>query len=142
MQLKEFIGVLEKERISEAIALAEKRTSGEIRVFVSRKVEDDPVSAAQREFARLGMAKTKLRNAVLLFVAPKSQTFAIVGDQGVHEKCGQSFWGEVAEAMRTHFLAGHHTDAIIHGIHEAGDLLAKHFPHHPDDIDELPNTVE
>ena len=75
---------------------AERRSSGEIRVLVSRRKVEDALATAQREFLRLGMAKTRQRNGVLLYFAPLSQRFAIVGDTGVH--------GDT----RRCFLAGNH----------------------------------
>ncbi len=141
MQTKVFYDALEHARISDAIRHAELRTSGEIRVFVAKRHSEDPVRAAQAEFRKLRMHVTRDRNAVLIYVAPRSQTFAIIGDQGVHEKCGQSFWGEVAQAMRSHFVAGRYTDGIVHGVAEAGALLSQHFPRHPDDRNELPDDV-
>ena len=50
-----------------------------------------------------------LRNGVLIFVAPRSRRFAIIGDQGVHEKCGESFWQELADAMSQFFKKGDFT---------------------------------
>jgi uncharacterized membrane protein len=38
------------------------------------------------------MQKTRDRNAVLIFVAPRAHKYAVVGDVGVHEKCGEEFW--------------------------------------------------
>lgn len=141
MKAKHFYNSLDHARITQAIQAAEGRTSGEIRVFLARHPSDDPIRAAQAEFLRLRMDATRERNAVLIYVAPRSQTFAIIGDKGVHERCGQSFWGEVAEAMRLHLSAGRHTDAIVHGIQETGTLLSQHFPRRPDDQNELPDEV-
>ncbi len=141
MKTKHFFNSLDHARITEAIKAAELCTSGEIRVFVARRPSHDPVRAAQAEFLKLRMDATKERNAVLVYVAPKSQTFAIIGDKGVHEKCGQDFWSQVAQAMRSHFTAGHHTDAIVHGIQEAGALLSEHFPRQSDDKNELSDEV-
>ena len=141
MQTKQFYAALEHGRITEAIRAAELRTSGEIRVFVAKRPTEDAIRAAQAEFHRLRMDATQERNGVLIYVAPRSQTYAIIGDQGIHEKCGQSFWGQVAEAMRSHFVAGRYTEGIVHGIHEAGGILQQHFPRRRDDINELPNEV-
>lgn len=142
MHTKEFVHRLDNDRIVEAIGAAEKLTSGEIRVFLSKKKIDDPVRSAEAEFQRLKMDRTELHNGVLLFIAPESQAFAIIGDRGIHEKCGQSFWGEVAEAMRASFKEGQFTDGVIKGIEAAAEALRQHFPCRPDDINELPNQVE
>ena len=142
MRTKEFLGKLEHDRIAKAIATAEATTSGEIRVFIQRGNVADAVSDARAQFERLGMTQTRERNAILIFVAPRAQKFAVIGDRAVHEKCGEPFWHELAQAMRTHFQAHNFTDAIVHAIREAGSLLTQHFPRRPDDRDELPNAIE
>lgn len=142
MRTKEFLGKLEHERIIRAIAAAEATTSGEIRVFIQRGKVTDVVTDARARFERLGMAQTGERNAILIFVAPRAQKFAVIGDRGVHEKCGEPFWHELTQAMRKHFQAHNFTDAIVHAIREAGSLLTRHFPRRPEDRNELPNTVE
>ena len=142
MRTKEFLGKLEHDRIARAIATAEATTSGEIRVFIQRGNVADAVSDARDQFERLGMTQTRERNAVLVFVAPRAQKFAVIGDRGVYEKCGQPFWEALTQAMRPHFEAQHFTDAIVHAVREAGSLLAQHFPRRPDDRNELPNAVE
>src|SRR4029453_14703920 len=88
METSNFLDALDHDRIVKAIADAEARSRGEIRVHVSQKPVDDPQAAAARQFEALGMTKTAERNGVLLFVAPASQSFAVVGDQGIHERCG------------------------------------------------------
>ena len=142
MRTKEFLGKLEHDRIAKAIATAEAKTSGEIRVFIQRGNVADAVSDARNQFERLRMTQTRERNAVLIFVAPRAQKFAVIGDRGVYEKCGQPFWEALTQAMRPHFQAQHFTDAIVHAVREAGSLLAQHFPRRPDDRNELPNAVE
>lgn len=129
-------------RIVAAIGAAEARTSGEIRVLLARSKADDPVAAAQAHFERLGMTKTAARNGVLIFLAPRSHTFAVIGDTAIHEKCGDAFWNELAAAMTDHFKRGDFTAGLEHGIATAGALLAEHFPRSPDDVNELPDTIE
>lgn len=140
MHLADF--TLDDERIVSAIAAAEARTSGEIRVVIAREKISDPLSAAQREFIRLGMINTAARNGVLFFVAPRSHTFAVLGDTAIHEKCGPAFWTELARTMSDHFKRGEFTAGLLLGIQRATDLLAQHFPRSPDDRNELPDTIE
>ena len=129
-------------RVIAAIAAAEARTSGEVRVFISSRAATDPVDAAQRQFERMNMTRTADRNGVLIFLAPASHTFAVIGDQGVHEKCGDAFWRELSAAMTEYFKRGEFTDGLTLGITRAGELLARHFPRSPDDRNELPDTIE
>lgn len=133
---------IDHDRVVAAIATAELRTSGEIRVVVSRQKADEPVVAAQRQFDRLGMTRTAARNGVLIFLAPRSRTFAVIGDTGVHEKCGDAFWRELADAMTECFRRGDFTAGLCLGIERAGALLAEHFPRASDDRNELSNDIE
>jgi len=143
MQAKSFLRALDHDRIVAAIREAEARSRGEVRVHVTHRAVDDARRAAERQFEKLGMTKTAERNGVLVFVAPASRTFAVVGDTGIHEKCGPAFWKDVAAAMEADFRAGRYTDGILKGIVRAGDELAAHFPRAPGgvDVDELPDDV-
>ena len=133
---------IDHDRVVAAIGEAEKKTSGEIRVLLARHKAPDPVAAAQRHFERLGMTRTQHRNGVLVFLAPRSRTFAVIGDTGVHEKCGDPFWRELADAMSEHFKRGDFTAGLVHGIERAGALLAGHFPPAAGDRNELPDEIE
>jgi uncharacterized membrane protein len=124
---------IEHERVLGAIRAAEAKTSGEIRVLIARHKAPDPVAAAQGYFNRLGMAKSPHRNGVLIFLAPLSRRFAVIGDSGVHEKCGDVFWTELAGAMGERFRRKAFTEGLVHGIERAGELLAKTFPRSPED---------
>jgi uncharacterized membrane protein len=141
MTAKKFLNDLRHEDLVAAIKRAEKRTSGEIRVFVSRHEPVDAMVAAQAEFAHLGMNKTAEKNGVLIYVAPVARKFAIIGDAGVHQKCGDAFWQSVAAEMTGHFKRGDFTEGIVHAIHKAGELLAQHFPAKPDQPNQLSDDV-
>lgn len=143
MKHREFIGVLDEERIVEAVREAEARTSGEIRVFVTRrKLRGEDVTAhAKREFHRLKISETEQGNGVLVFVAPRSRSFAVIGDESVHAKCGQEFWDQTARDMESAFREGKFTHGIIASVKRAGELLAGHFPRSRDDRNELPDAI-
>jgi uncharacterized membrane protein len=110
-------------------------------VFVSHKHVDDPVEAAKHHFHKLGMHKTALRHSVLIFVAPRSQKFAILGDEAIHARCGEPFWQEVTQAMTGYFKQSQFTEAIEHGIAQAGQLLTRHFPRGSGDVNQSSDTV-
>jgi uncharacterized membrane protein len=119
---------IDHDRVLAAIRAAEEKTSGEIRVAIARHKVEDPVAAAQAYFGKMGMDKSPHRNGVLIFLAPRSRKFAVIGDRAVHEKCGDAFWASLAEAIGGHFRSGNFTSGITHGIERAGELLAKTFP--------------
>ena len=142
MRTHKFIRELEHDRIVKAIKECEAKTSGQIRVFLQRGVfDEDVVARAQKKFFQLGMQKTQQRNAVLILVAPRMQKFAVVGDEGVHQKCGEKFWQELVEKMRQHFLREEFTDALVEAIESVGQLLARSFPKTGDSKNELPDDV-
>ena len=117
MRPKDFLGQLDNDRIVQAIAAAEQQTSGEIRVYIRRGEIDDV----------LGGARTQ---------------FAVIGDEGIHQRCGETFWQQLVAGMQIFFQAQSFTDALVHAIQRTGELLAHEFPRQPDDRNELPNAVE
>jgi uncharacterized membrane protein len=142
MRTHRFVGELEHDRIVKAIKEAEAKTSGQIRVFLQRgKFEEDALERAQKKFLQLGMEKTRERNGVLIFVAPRAQKFAVIGDKGVHQKCGEKFWGDLVARMREHFLREDFTQALMEAITATGELLASHFPKTVATTNELPDEI-
>jgi uncharacterized membrane protein len=132
----------DSDRIVEAIAAAEAKSSGEIRVHVTRRVPKNLEERALRRFHLLGMAKTAERNGVLLYIAPRARQFRILGDVAIHEKCGEGFWKEVAAAMEEAFRRGELTEGVVKGVERVGEVLARHFPRRTGDRNELPNTID
>jgi uncharacterized membrane protein len=127
-EVRQFFSALDHDRIVAAIAAAESRTSGQIRVHVTHQRPRNLEERAQRRFELLGMTATPDRNGVLLYIAPNIRKFRILGDSGVHEKCGDEFWTEVASQIESRFRRHEFTEGIVHGIERAGELLAAHFP--------------
>jgi uncharacterized membrane protein len=142
MRTHNFLRQLEHDRITAAIKAAEAKTSGQIRVFLQRgKFEEDALDRAQQKFVQLGMNKTAERNAILIFVAPRAQKFAVVGDEGVHEKCGDKFWNDLIARMREHFLREDFTQALVEAVESTGELLARYFPRTGPTTNELPDEI-
>src|SRR6185503_13969595 len=126
MRHKAFVEQIDDAQVVKAIADAEQKSSGEIRVFVSRQkpsTGDETLALAQTTFSRLGMTNTKYRNGVLLFFAPLTKQFAIVGDAGIHERCGNDFWKDVSAVMSQLLKEAKFTEAVVAGINQAGAAL-------------------
>src|SRR5882672_10667846 len=116
-----FINQLDEARIVAAIAAAERKSSGEIRVYVSHRNIQDALARAKARFVELGMHKTRHRNGVLLYISPRTRQFAIVGDAGVHEKCGDNLWQEIAGGMVPLLRQGQCTEAVEQAIKKTGE---------------------
>ncbi len=140
---KDFFAPEEKQRVIEAIRVAEQKTSGEIRIFVeSRCRYVDPLDRAAELFWSLQMDHTKDRNAVLIYLAMKDHQVAIYADKGIHEKVGDIFWQNEVTGMTTHFSEQHYGDALIEVIKDIGEALFIHFPYvREKDKNELPDDI-
>jgi len=115
---REFFEAIDNDRIVAAIAAAEGRSRGEIRVHVASDPVEDAFAAARADFERLGMTRTRERNGVLILLAPESQRFAILGDAGLDHVCQEGFWDEVVESMRGAFREGRFTEGIVAAARE------------------------
>lgn len=138
-----FLQALDDERVVAAIREAESRCRAEIRVHVTDDPVTDVEAAAAAAFEKLGMTRTAERNGVLLYLAPETQRFAVIGDAGIHGASAPGFWSAVAETMRPLFREGRFTDAVVGGVRAVGAELARLFPRRPgdSDVNELPDAV-
>jgi uncharacterized membrane protein len=140
--VKAFFESLDRPAIVEAIKRAEAGSHGEIRVHLHHGPVADARAEAERTFLRLGMEKTSRGSACLIFLAPDSRAFAVVGGTGIHEKVGDAFWLEARDAARACFAEGRFTDGIVAAVEKLGDALARFFPKDGvPDANELPDDV-
>ena len=128
MKPSDFHRNIRHEAVAEAIRQAESKTTCCIRLVVSPRHVDDVVQMAQAEFFKLGMDRSPGRNGVLIFVAPRSRKFAVIGDQAVHALCGDRFWQELTLVMSQYFQRGDFSGGLAHGVECAGELMAQYFP--------------
>lgn len=140
-KVEDFLTKDEEAEIVEAIRLAEKNTSGEIRVHLEKQTSIAPIERAVEVFHELGMDATQLRNGVIIYVAVKSKQFAIYGDKGINEKVADDFWNCTKDIMLDHFKNGKNKQALVDGIQNAGEQLKKYFPFESDDTNELSNEI-
>ncbi len=141
MQAEKIITTGHRDEIKAAISKAEKLTSGEIRVFVEDNCKMTPLDRAAQLFELLKMHQTKERNGVLIYVSVVDHKYAIIGDAGIHRHVKDEFWNKLSDNMVEHFKQGEIYKGIIHAVHEAANVLSKHFPCQKDDKDELSNDI-
>ena len=141
MALDRLLSKAEQARIVAAIGAAEKQTSGEIKVHVEARCTQKPWERALEIFRKLGLDKTRERNAVLIYVAVRSRKYALLGDVGIHEEVGSQFWSEAAGRMQGAFRRGALADGIVGAVEAVGARLAQKFPPRPDDVNEIPDDI-
>lgn len=139
----DFFDDVQKAAIVQAIRLAEKQTSGEIRVFVeSKNPYVDPMDRAAEIFYNLKMDKTDNRNAVLLYIAIKHKELVLFGDEGIYKKTGESYWRNAVENMLQQFTPNDISLGMVNCITQVGQTLKDTFPYNEDfDKNELPDEI-
>ncbi len=140
-KVEDFLSKEEEQEIVEAIRIAEKNTSGEIRVHIERTTSLDAYDRAMEVFHELRMDETQLQNGVLIYLAVDDKTFVICGDKGINDIVEHDFWDCTRDAMITQFKQVRFKQGLINGILRAGEQLGKHFPWENGNTNELSNEI-
>jgi uncharacterized membrane protein len=132
--------------ISQAVGEVEKYTSGEVRVSIRqrRRWSEKKLSLeeiARQEFSMLGMANTKDRTGVLIFLLLEDRRFYILADETINTKVESGTWNRIADDMSQLFSKKSFREGIICGVRSVGKVLSANFPIQKDDKNELPNNV-
>ncbi|MCX6224112.1 MAG: TPM domain-containing protein [Bacteroidia bacterium] len=141
MNARKFFTEKDQLAIKNAIAQAEKQTSGEIRVHIEDTFTGDVLDQASFIFKKLKMHKTEYRNGVLFYLAIRNRKFAIIGDAGINSKVPEGFWDLIKEIMTEHFRNNRFTEGLAEGIKLAGEKLIEHYPYLQNDTNELSDEI-
>jgi putative membrane protein len=95
--------------------------------------------AALEQFFTRGVAATRERNGVLIFVSLAERYARIVADEGVAAKIPQEEWQGALDLLRDYMRDGEIADGYLVAIDECARLLSRHVP--PGGHDELPNKI-
>ena len=100
-----------------------------------------PRARALQVFAALGVWDTEANNGILIYVLLADRDVEIVADRGFNGRVSPAEWAAVCNTMEEKFRSGQYERGAVEGVHEAGRLLARHYPPLPGgrDEDELPN---
>jgi len=139
--VREFLSDEDLASVARAVAQAEAGTSAEVRVHLDHACEEEPLRRAIRIFERLGMHRTAARNGVLVYISVSDHKLAVIGDAGIHERVGATYWQELVDAVRERMRQQRSREGLIHAIGELGGTLGRHFPRRPDDTNELSDEV-
>ena len=140
---KQFFTAEEQARIVEAIRLAERETSGEVRFFMeSKNPYMDPIDRASEIFFQLKMQNTLHRNGVLLYIAMKDHELALFADEGIYNKVGKEYWDNAVKNMISEFKSHHIVAGIEQCLLQIGQTLKETFPYEATtDKNELPDDL-
>jgi putative membrane protein len=111
--------------------------------FVDRRIVPRKFMAARvheralRQFMESGVANTRERTGILIFVSLLERRVELIADRGISEKIAQSEWDGIVARLVESIRKHRPDEGLCRAIAECGDLLATHFPATDDNPDEL-----
>jgi uncharacterized membrane protein len=134
------------ERIAQAIKAGEATHAGQVRFVVEGALDGAPLfrnqPARQRAldlFSHLRIWDTAHNNGVLIYLLLADRDVEIIADRGIHAHVGEGGWEAICRDMETEFRAGQFERGVITGIAAVSRQLAKYFPPHGGQANELPD---
>ena len=131
----------EAEQVASAIEAAERRTSGEIKVVITRHCWTTLERKAAKIIEECRLDQTAERAAVLILIVAANRELIIRGDQGINAKVAPDFWDDVRDVMVDAFSQSAYARGLCDGIQLIADKLAVVFPACETARNELSNEI-
>ncbi len=131
----------QEQHIIDAIAAAENKTSGEIRVHIESTCKREPLDRAARIFHELGMDETELQNGVLIYIAADDHKVAVYAGKGIHRKVEDGFWDDILKLLIQHFKNEQFEQGIAEAVKRVGSKLTEIYPYQKGDVNELTDDI-
>jgi uncharacterized membrane protein len=141
MSTNGFLTDQQEQSIIRAIAEAENRTSGEVRVHIEHNCKRDPLERAAKIFHELGMDETELQNGVLIYIATEDHKAAVYAGKGIHKRVEDGFWDDVLKIILNHFKKGEYEAGLVEAVQKVGFKLKELFPYRQEDQNELSDEI-
>jgi uncharacterized membrane protein len=135
------------QQIEQAIKAGEATHSGQLRFVVEGALDGKPLFTGQSArdraldiFSRLRIWDTAHNNGVLIYLLLADRKVEIVADRGIDAHVGAAGWQKICAAMQADFGSGDFAAGVIKGIGAVSQQLAKYFPRHGANPNELPDA--
>jgi putative membrane protein len=93
-------------------------------------------------FFRTGAERrTHGRTGILIYLSLAEHRAEIVADEAIAARVDADIWGDAMTAMLAEIRQGRLADGLIAAIERVGAVLAEHFPHQENDVNELPDRL-
>jgi uncharacterized membrane protein len=134
------------EVIKQEIRRVEQSTSGQIRLSIRERRSFweklyQPHELAVKDFEKLGIANTKQKTGILIFIILDERYYDILADEGIHEKINDHIWVSIEEKLKDEFPKEGYLNGILHIIDKMGEVLKLEFPRTTENVDELSDEV-
>jgi putative membrane protein len=103
----------------------------------SRVAETEVYQRALQGFVESGVAETRDRTGILIFVSLLERRVQVIADAGIHRQVADRTWDEVVGLTLDGIRRGSLADGLCAAVARCGELLAREFPRREDDKDEL-----
>ncbi|CAL75310.1 conserved hypothetical protein (putative NAD-dependent aldehyde dehydrogenases) [Bradyrhizobium sp. ORS 278] len=134
-------------RIEQAIKAGERTHAGQVRFAVEGALDGKPLWRNQppREraldvFSSLRIWDTAHNNGVLIYLLLADRDVEIIADRGIDALVGAAGWERICRAMEAEFRAGRFEQGVIYGVAAVSRELARHYPPHAGEPNELPDA--
>ncbi|MEM7250327.1 MAG: TPM domain-containing protein [Pseudomonadota bacterium] len=97
--------------------------------------------AAREQFQRLRIRSTGGATGVLIYISLLERQVHVLGDDAISEKLSQADWDAVRDTIVQGMRSKAPVAALEAGIHASGNLLRRHFPAEPNNMNELRNEL-
>lgn len=112
------------------------------RPFITRSEMNNAVAKSVfSEFMLNGLAKTRDRTGILIYISLLEHRVQIFADEGINKKVEEGTWQKEVETIVKGIKEKNFSDSLVKAIKDCGKVLAENFPPRPDDTDELKNLI-
>lgn len=133
-------------RIEQAIVAGERTHRGQVCFAVEAALPPlrvlrglTPRERALEVFGLLRVWDTEENAGVLIYVLLADRDVEIVADRGIDRRVDAGAWRDICARMEAEFANRRFADGAVHGIEDVSALLAAHFPHTANMLNELPD---
>jgi putative membrane protein len=95
--------------------------------------------AAELAFLEAGVAETRERTGILIYVSLLEHRVVVIADRGVNALVPEGTWDGVVALVIAGIRAHRAEEGLVEGIRRCGEILAARLPPRADDADELAN---
>lgn len=103
----------------------------------AQAVEERALSA----FLQAGVAETKARSGVLIFISEAEHRAVILADSGINELVAPDEWQKDVDSLVASIRSGHPAQGLLGVVERIGGILNEAFPAEVDNQNELSNVV-
>jgi len=133
-------------RIEAAVAAAEQRHAGEIRVVVEAALpfallarNVDARTRALQLFATLGVWDTESNNGVLVYLQLADRAVEFIADRGIAARIPEGDWASLCRDVEALCAKGEVAEGCCAAVRGVAAQLERHFPRGGNPRNELPN---